>query len=73
MKGAQIRAARSLLRWTKIDLAERAGINRRTVANIESGKHMPNRPTVEFIRRAFEAAGIEFVNGRPVLLTNKVS
>jgi transcriptional regulator with XRE-family HTH domain len=36
MKGAQIRAARVLLKWSQSDLAERALINRRTVANLEN-------------------------------------
>jgi transcriptional regulator with XRE-family HTH domain len=71
MKGAQITAARTLLMWTKTDLAERAGINRRTVANIESGKHVPNPPTLALIQRAFEAAGIDFIEGKPVLRTEK--
>jgi hypothetical protein len=41
MKGAQVKAARELLGWTQADLAERARINRRTVANIESGTPAP--------------------------------
>jgi transcriptional regulator with XRE-family HTH domain len=60
MKGAHIRAARTLLGWTKKDLAERARIDRRTVANIEAGKHVPNPNTLLSIRRAFEVAGLEF-------------
>jgi DNA-binding XRE family transcriptional regulator len=53
--------ARALLRWTQRHLADKARINRRTVVNIESGK-------LQSIRRAFEAAGIEFAEtGTPVL------
>ena len=73
MKGTQIKAARALLGWTQADLAERARINRRTVANIESGKHVANPPTLAFIGRAFEAAGIEFIDGKPVRRTEKAS
>jgi len=65
MNIAQITAARELLHWTKADLAERARINRRTVSNVETGKHVPNPNTLHSIRRAFEAAGIEFVEGSP--------
>ena len=54
-----------LLRWTKSDLAERARINRRTVANIESGKHVPSRTTLLSILKAFELAGLEFRDGSP--------
>jgi transcriptional regulator with XRE-family HTH domain len=60
MRREQITAARKLLRWTKIDLAERARINRRTVANIEAGMHDPTPRTLSAIRKAFEAAGLRF-------------
>src|SRR5215831_2154464 len=36
MTGAQIRAARTLLKWTQTELAERARIHRRTIANLET-------------------------------------
>lgn len=71
MTAAQIKAARKLLGWTQQDLAERAHIDRRTVANIEMGKHTPFRSTQSSIRRAFEAAGLEFVEGRPAVRTDK--
>ena len=68
MRGTEIRMARALLRWTQRHLADKARINRRTVVNIESGKHIPNPSTLQSIRRAFEAAGIEFAEtGTPVL------
>jgi DNA-binding XRE family transcriptional regulator len=57
MTAAQIKAAHVLLGWTKRDLAERAHINRRTVANIEMGKHLPFLSTLLSIRRAFEQRG----------------
>ena len=50
-----------MLGWTQNDLAERAGINRRTVVNIESGKHTPSPSTLLSIQRAFKTAGLEFV------------
>jgi transcriptional regulator with XRE-family HTH domain len=71
MTAAQIKAARVLLGWTKRDLAERAHINRRTVANIETGKHLPFPSTVLSIRRAFEAAGLEFTEGKAAVRTAK--
>jgi DNA-binding XRE family transcriptional regulator len=63
MKVSQIKAGRMLLRWTQHELAVRARINRRTVANIETGKHTPNLSTVLAIQRAFEAGGLRFVDG----------
>jgi len=71
MTPAQIKAARLLLGWTKSDLAARARINRRTVANIEMGKHRPFARTVLSIRRAFEAAGLELIEGRPAVRAAK--
>jgi len=50
-----------MLGWTLNDLAERARINRRTVVNIESGKHTPTPSTLLSIQRAFKTAGVEFV------------
>jgi transcriptional regulator with XRE-family HTH domain len=60
VNGTEIKVTRTLLGWTKKDLAERARIDRRTVSNIEAGKHAPNPSTLQSIRRAFEAAGIDF-------------
>jgi DNA-binding XRE family transcriptional regulator len=63
MKVSQIKAGRMLLRWTQHELAVRARINRRTIANIETGKHTPNPNTVLAIQRAFEAGGLRFLDG----------
>ena len=52
-----------MLRWTQNELAVRARINRRTVANIETGKHAPAPNTVLAIKRAFEAGGLTFIDG----------
>ena len=60
----QIRAARGLLNWTVQELAEKAGLDRNTVAQIESGRYASNSETMAAIRRVLEAAGIEFTNGR---------
>jgi len=60
----QIRAARGLLNWTVQELAEKAGLDRNTVAQIESGRYASDAETMAAIRRVLEAAGIEFTNGR---------
>ena len=60
---AQIRAARGLLDWTVRDLAERSGVDRNTVSNIETGAYAGAPETLEAIRRALERAGVEFTNG----------
>jgi transcriptional regulator with XRE-family HTH domain len=61
MKGSYIKAARERLGWTQVELARRARINRRTVANIEAGRHAPHPNTVKSIKRAFEAAERTFI------------
>jgi transcriptional regulator with XRE-family HTH domain len=56
----QCRMARSALRWTLDELAQRAGISRLTASRVELGQVTPNPATLTVIRQAFEAAGIEF-------------
>ena len=74
LSSAQIRAARGLLRWSAVDLAREAslGVNtirRAEVADLGTSLTVANELA---IRRAFEAAGVEFTNGdQPgVRLTN---
>lgn len=56
----QIKAARGLKNWTQMDLANAANISKDTIRNIESGK-LPHQQTLIKIVRAFEIAGIEFI------------
>ncbi len=62
----QIRAARALKNWSQTDLAERTGLAVPTIANIELGKQMPGKNTIEKIIVSFETAGIEFLGERGV-------
>jgi transcriptional regulator with XRE-family HTH domain len=59
----QCRAARGLLDWSQADLAEAALIGIVTVRQFETGAHEPRRLTLHAIRRAFEEAGVEFIDG----------
>jgi transcriptional regulator with XRE-family HTH domain len=59
---AQCRAARGLLGWSQLDLAKFAGIGVVTVHQFESNASQPRRATVEVVRRAFESAGVEFID-----------
>lgn len=58
----QIRAARSLLRWTGKQLAQKSGIGFSTLMRLETEQGVPNAQakTLEALRKAFEDAGIEF-------------
>jgi transcriptional regulator with XRE-family HTH domain len=61
---AQCRAARGLLSWTQYDLADRAGVGTVTIHQLESGVGQPRRATLDVIRRAFEAGGVEFIGDK---------
>jgi len=65
---AQIRAARALLDWSQPKLAEAAKLSLPTISRME-GPLGPSRSTlanVEAVRRAFEDAGVVFLDaGEP--------
>jgi transcriptional regulator with XRE-family HTH domain len=57
----QCRAARGLLDWSQAKLAEEAGIGIVTVRQFEAGSHESRRATLQVVVRAFELAGVEFI------------
>ncbi|PII37867.1 DNA-binding protein [Sinorhizobium meliloti CCBAU 01290] len=61
--GAQIRAARALIRWSAKELAKAAGIGVATVsrAEVEDGTTSLTSANLRAIRLALETAGIEFI------------
>jgi transcriptional regulator with XRE-family HTH domain len=59
---AQCRAARGLLDWTQQDLADRAGVGIVTIRQVEAGITQPRRATLDVIRRALEAGGVQFID-----------
>ena len=63
LSSAQIRAARALLRWSAQDLADGSGVGVATIRRIELAAGVPssNARTLEYLRIALEAAGVEFV------------
>jgi predicted transcriptional regulator len=58
----QCRAARGLLDWNQQDLAQFAGIGVVTIHQLEAGASRPRRATLEVIQRAFEKAGVQFID-----------
>ena len=58
----QCRAARGLLDWSQQHLAEKATVGIVTVRQLEAGTHEPRRATLDVVQRAFEAAGVEFID-----------
>jgi transcriptional regulator with XRE-family HTH domain len=59
---SQCRAARGLLDWSQQELAEKAGVGVVTIRQLEASIHEPRRATLDVIRRAFEAAGVELID-----------
>jgi transcriptional regulator with XRE-family HTH domain len=70
MEPALVRAARAVLDWTMMDLAQRSGVSAVTVRDYENAKFKRrprgmNRANKMAIARAIEEAGIQFVGGPP--------
>ena len=61
ISSAQCRAARALLSWTQAALGREAAVARKTVADFELGNRRLHRRTLNSLRRALEAAGVEFL------------
>lgn len=58
----QCRAARALLGWTQKTLADLSGIGTVAINQFENETSQPRRATVDVVKRAFESAGVEFIN-----------
>lgn len=60
----QIRAARALLNWSQNELASAADVGIATVQRIEAGTGpiRANTSTVMKLQKAFEQAGVRFLN-----------
>ena len=61
--GAQMRAARALLRWAAADLVRESGVSLATIhrAELVDGKTAMTLANAFAIRRAFENAGVELI------------
>lgn len=59
----QLRAARAILRWRAVDLAEAAGVNLSTIQRAEKADGpVPMMPANgKAVQRALEGGGIEFI------------
>ncbi len=63
ISGAQITAARNLLRITQAELAKACGVAERTIKSFEADHSVPLRSTLDKIQSELERRGIEFTNG----------
>jgi hypothetical protein len=64
LSSAQIRAGRALLRWSADDLAREASLGVNTIRRAEVAEEEISLTAANdlAIRRAFEAAGVEFID-----------
>ena len=64
LTSSQIRAARALLRWSADDLARESALGRNTIrrAELAEGKTSLTLANDLAVRRALEAAGVEFID-----------
>ena len=64
LRSEVIRAARALLRWEQRDLADASSVSLPTIKRLESqpGAMAAHMSTVSALRKALEAAGIEFID-----------
>ena len=60
---AQCRAARALIDWSRESLADASRVGLRTLVDFERGARKPRDVTLDALRRALEAEGVEFTNG----------
>jgi DNA-binding XRE family transcriptional regulator len=59
----QCRAARNYLYWSRGTLSRASGVSVDTIKNFEHGTFSPTHSTEQAIIAAFEAQGLEFVEG----------
>jgi len=64
LTSAQIRAARALIRWSALELAERSGVGVTTIrrAELTVSETKLTRVNDQAIRRTLEEAGIDFID-----------
>ncbi len=63
----QLRAARALLDWTRLELAEVANISPETIKNIEcSYFKKPHAKSIEKLVQAFAGHGVDFIELKSV-------
>ena len=56
------RAARALLAWGQRELGKRSNVAHKTIADFEVNARQPYERTLEALRRAFEDAGVLFID-----------
>jgi len=60
ISAAQLRAARAWLEISQDELAAKAGVGRRSIADYERGARLPHGRTLQSLRLALESLGVQF-------------
>ena len=60
LTAAQSRAGRALVDWSQDKLAGASNLSESTIRDFEKGRRVPATNNLAAIRRALEAAGVEF-------------
>ena len=58
--------ARAALGWSIVELSNQSEVGVSTILRFETGKRQPNPSTLAALKRAFEAAGAEFIEDHGV-------
>ncbi len=63
LTSGQCRAARGLLNWSQSALVDASGVSIATIKRLEAqaGALVGNKPTIDALINALEAAGVEFI------------
>jgi transcriptional regulator with XRE-family HTH domain len=64
---AQLRAGRSLLDWSRCDLAKKSGVSPETIKNIEHGAFLPKEETLKALIETLACHSVEFVRFESVV------
>lgn len=67
----QCRTARAMLNWSQDDLAARADVSKKTIADFERGSRLPYRLTLDDICSAFAAEGVCFAKNGVGIRANR--
>ncbi|MGX5843523.1 helix-turn-helix domain-containing protein [Mesorhizobium sp. ArgA1] len=57
LSAEQLRAARSLLNWSRVRLAAKANLSEMTISEFENGIRKPRTHIIAAVRRAFGKSG----------------
>jgi transcriptional regulator with XRE-family HTH domain len=60
---AQIKAARSILGWTQVELARRSNVPNSVIALFETRRRLPPREVLADLKKTSEPFGVRFVEG----------